>query len=160
MKNDKKTPKILVVDDELRNVRFLSMILTTEGYEILPAYSGEEAVKKARTESPDLIVLDIMMPHVDGYEVCRKLRKYDKTKAIPIVMVTALRSLEDKIKALDTGADDFISKPIDKSELLASVRSRLRVKYLYDELADSNQELIAQNELLKNKLMMAKRDRT
>jgi len=154
--NNEKKPKILVVDDEPRNVRLLSMILKAEGYEVLPGYSGEEAIEKARTESPDLLLLDIMMPRIDGYEVCEELRRYNETKAIPIVMITALRGLDEKIKALDTGADDFISKPFDKFEVLARARSLLRVKYLHDELAHANQKLKAQNELLESELIMAK----
>jgi len=145
----KRKAKILVVDDEPRNVRLLSVILRAEGYEILQGYSGEEAIEKAQKESPDLILLDIMMPRIDGYEVCKRLREVEQTKAIPIVMITSLRELDDKIKAFDTGADDFISKPFDKFEVLARVRSSLRVKRLYDALEE-------QNQLLESELVMAR----
>lgn len=148
-KDSKSKAKILVVDDEPRNVRLLSMRLKREGYEILQAYSGNEAIEKAKVELPDLIFLDIMMPQVSGYEVCEELRKRDETKAIPIVMITALRGLDEKIKALDIGADDFISKPFDSFEVLARARSLLRVKYLYDELEK-------RKKILEDELIMAR----
>lgn len=152
----KSKATILVVDDDPRNVRLLSMILETEGYEVLQGYSGEEAIEKTKTELPDLILLDIMMPRVDGYEVCQKLREEKQSKAIPIVMITALRGLDEKIKALDTGADDFISKPFDKFEVLARARSLLRVKRLHDELGRANKKLKEQNEILESELIMAR----
>lgn len=154
----KKKAKILVVDDEPRNVRLLSVILRAEGYDVLQGYSGEEALAKAETELPDLILLDIMMPRIDGYEVCRRLRETEKTKAIPIVMITALRGLDEKIKALDIGADDFISKPLidSKVEVLARIRTLLRVKYLHDELISAHKKLEEQNKLLKDELEMAR----
>jgi len=147
--SEKRKAKILVIDDKPFNVRLLSMILRAEGYEILQGYSGEEAIEQAQKESPDLILLDIMMPDMDGYEVCEKLREIEQTKAIPVVMITALKELNDKIKALDVGADDFISKPFEKIEVLARVRSSLRVKRLYDELEDKNR-------LLEDELIMAR----
>ncbi|MBM3240106.1 response regulator [Candidatus Poribacteria bacterium] len=139
--NEKKRAKILVVDDEPRNVRLLSMILRAEGYEVLPGYSGEEALAETEKESPDLILLDIMMPGIDGYEVCQKLRGAEPTKAIPIIMITALEGIEEKVKALNLGADEFISKPFNKFEVLARIRTLLRVKRLYDELQEKNRIL-------------------
>ena len=152
----KKNAKVLVVDDEPRNVRLLSMILKTQGYDVLQGYSGEEALEKVETESPDLILLDIMMPRMNGYEVCKRLREAEHTEAIPIVMITALRGLDEKIKALDIGADDFISKPFDKLEVLARIRTLLRVKYLHDELVSAQKKLKEQNKLLKDELEMAR----
>jgi len=152
----KKNAKVLVVDDEPRNVRLLSMILKTQGYDVLQGYSGEEALEKVETESPDLILLDIMMPRMNGYEVCKRLREAEHTEAIPIVMITALRGLEEKVKALDIGADDFISKPFDKLEVLARIRTLLRVKYLHDELVSAQKKLEEQNKLLKDELEMAR----
>jgi len=152
----KKNAKVLVVDDEPRNVRLLSMILKTQGYDVLQGYSGEEALEKVETESPDLILLDIMMPRMNGYEVCKRLREAEHTEAIPIVMITAMRGLEEKIKALDIGADDFISKPFDKLEVLARIRTLLRVKYLHDELVSAQKKLEEQNKLLKDELEMAR----
>lgn len=153
--NEKSNAKILVVDDEARNVRLLSMILKAEGYEVLEGYSGEEAIEKAQAELPDVLLLDIMMPRIDGYEVCEILREDKRTEAIPIVMITALRGLDEKIKALDTGADDFINKPFDKFEVLARVRSLLRVKRLHDKLDQANKKLKEQNQLLESELTMA-----
>jgi sigma-B regulation protein RsbU (phosphoserine phosphatase) len=154
--DEEKRSKILVVDDEPLNVRLLSMILKSEGYDVLQGYSGEEALEKVETESPDLILLDIMMPHIDGYEVCKRIRENESTKAIPIVMITALQGLDDKIKAFDIGADDFISKPIEKLEVMARVRSLLRVKYYYDELVDAQKKLEEQNQILRSELEMAR----
>jgi len=152
----KKRNKILVVDDQPANVRLLSVILKAEGYDVLQAYSGEEALEKTETELPDLILLDIMMPRIDGYEVCKRIRENEETKAIPIVMITALRGLDEKVKALDIGADDFISKPIDKLEVLARVRSLLRVKYYHDEMVTAQEKLEEQNNILKAELEMAR----
>lgn len=151
-----KKAKILVVDDEPRNVRLLSMILRAEGYEVLQGYSGEEALEETETESPDLIFLDIMMPGIDGYEVCQKLRGAEQTKAIPIIMITALEGIDEKVKALNIGADEFISKPFNKFEVLARIRTLLRVKYLHDELARANKKLLEQNKFLEEEMKMAR----
>ena len=97
-----------------------------------------------------------MMPRMNGYEVCKRLREAEHTEAIPIVMITALRGLEEKVKALDIGADDFISKPFDKLEVLARIRTLLRVKYLHDELVSAQKKLEEQNKLLKDELEMAR----
>ncbi|MFQ6040014.1 MAG: PP2C family protein-serine/threonine phosphatase [Candidatus Poribacteria bacterium] len=148
-KGGKRRAKILVVDDEPRNVRLLSVILKAQGYDVLQGYSGEEALEKAETEAPDLILLDVMMPRMDGYKVCKILRGTEQTRAIPIVMITALRGLDEKIKALDIGADDFISKPFNNFEVLARIRTLLRVKYLHDELE-------AKNQILEDELAMAR----
>ncbi len=143
-------PKILVVDDIPQNVRLLEMNLKPEGYNIIAAYSGEEALEKVKAEKPDLILLDIMMPGMDGYEVCKKLRQNRETRALPIVMITASeKDMDKKIEALDAGADDFITKPFDRYEVLARVRSLLRVKSLHDEL-------IRANNMLEEELNMAR----
>lgn len=142
MPKESRKAKILVVDDVPQNVRLLEMNLKAEGYQVVAAYGGQEALKKVETENPDLVLLDIMMPVMDGYEVCRRLRKNRRTRALPIVMITAYqKGVKKKIEALDAGADDFITKPFDRYEILARVRSLLRVKRLYDELARSNQQL-------------------
>ena len=154
--NGKRKAKILVIDDEPRNVRLLSVILKAEGYEVLQGYSGEEALEKTETESPDVILLDIMMPRINGYEVCKRLREDEQTKAIPIVMITAVEGLDGKIKALDIGADEFINKPFDRFEVLARIRSLLRVKYLHDELAHANKKLEEQNRILEDELVTAR----
>jgi DNA-binding response OmpR family regulator len=120
--------KILVADDIKQNVKLLRVILTSSDYDVIEAYDGEEALEKAKTENPDLILLDIMMPKLTGYEVCRKLRADTMTKNIPIVMITALHEMDDRIKGIEAGADDFISKPFNKAELLARVKSLLRMR--------------------------------
>ncbi|MBE9532292.1 MAG: response regulator, partial [Proteobacteria bacterium] len=124
---------ILIVDDMPVNVKILSTKLAAAGYECLKAYGGEEAVKIAREESPDIILLDIMMPEMDGYEVTRILKSDSKTSIIPIVMVTALEGVEDKVKGLDAGADDFLTKPPNQTELIARVRSLIKLKRLQQE---------------------------
>jgi len=137
MMMEEKRAKILVVDDEEFNRELLEAILVNK-YDINMACNGEEALEKVNTELPDLILLDVMMPRMDGYEVCRRLKERKETKIIPVVMVTALREKEDRIKGLEAGADDFLTKPIDKAEVLARVKSLLRIKHLYDELTDIN----------------------
>ena len=129
--------KILVVDDNPANVRVLKLRLLAEGYEVVEAADGLEALEKANEERPDLILLDIMMPKMDGYEACRRLKAEEETQLIPVVMVTALKETADRVKGIEAGADDFLSKPFDPSELQARVRSLLRVKSLHAELVQS-----------------------
>lgn len=129
-----------MVDDEKLNVEILEGILS-EKYEVVTAYNGNEALLKVEKTSPDLILLDIMMPGMDGYEVCRMLKRNKKTLHIPIVMVTALTEKTDKIKAIEAGADDFLSKPVDVDELNARVKSLLRIKYYHDSLVEEQKRL-------------------
>ena len=119
---------ILIVDDEPSNVDMLGQELSDEGYQILTAFDGEEALIKVQEHPPDIILLDVMMPKVDGFTACRILKGSGKTILIPIILLTALRSHEDRIKGIDAGADDFISKPFDPDELLSKIRSLLRQK--------------------------------
>ena len=128
-----KTPaKILVVDDTLKNVKLLADLLTVKGYAVVTAASGREALAQVEAEQPDLVLLDVVMPEMSGYEVCRKIRENPATQILPVVMVTALDPSEERIKGLDAGADDFLTKPINQAELLARVRSLLRIKELHD----------------------------
>lgn len=126
--------RILCVDDEPRNLKLLDAILTPAGYELLMAENGERALELIAQQSPDLILLDIMMPGLSGYDVLGKIRAAENSKLIPVVMVTALREVEDRVKALDLGCDDFISKPFDKVEMLARVKSLLRISYYRNQL--------------------------
>ncbi len=139
---EKQTPRILVVDDDHRNVRLMESILKANGYEVLRAYDGKEALQVVGTDAPDLLLLDVMMPRMNGLEVCQRLRANRATRLLPIIMVTALNALDDRVEALEQGADDFVSKPINKIALLAKVRSILRVKSLQDELERTNEQLV------------------
>jgi len=116
-------PKVLVVDDEARMLRLIEAMLVPSGYHVVLAENGTEAITKAMLISPDVILLDVMMPGQDGFEVASKLRANKQTKDIPIVMVTALGEVKDRIKALESGADDFLTKPVDKTELLTRVKT-------------------------------------
>ena len=130
----KDKPVILIVDDQPQNIELLEAYLVGQGYEIVKAASGLEALEKLKFNQIDLVLLDIMMPKMSGLEVLEKLRADEKTRAIPVVMVTALKETEDKVKALEAGCDDFISKPVDKVELLARVKSILKVSYYLRQL--------------------------
>jgi PAS domain S-box-containing protein len=136
--------QILVVDDNPQNVALMKAQLERAGYAVISAQSGTEALDAAFATQPDLVLLDIMMPGLDGYEVCRRLREDESTQATPIIMLTSLQDRADKLRALETGADDFLSKPVDRAELLARVRSSLRMKRVYDDLARSKRETEAQ----------------
>jgi len=126
-------PKILIVDDEPFNVELLEGYLS-QNYDILKSYNGNEALLIVESTPPDLIILDIMMPGMNGYEVCSRIKGDEKTISIPIVIVTALSEREARIKAIEAGADDFLNKPIDFIELTARVRSLLKTKQYYDAL--------------------------
>jgi two-component system cell cycle response regulator len=127
------TARILVVDDTPRNLRLLVARLTHEYYMVSTAENGAEALAKIEQETPDLVLLDIMMPEMDGFEVCRRIRANPETATIPVVMVTALSDVSDRVKGLEAGADDFLTKPINEVALLARVRSLLRLKVIADE---------------------------
>lgn len=145
MENQLSRAKVLVVDDEPVNVELISGYLGKE-FEIIPAYSGKEALEKVRLANPDIVLLDIMMPEVQGYEVCEKIRIQDSTRFTPIVMITALTEIDDKIKAIESGADDFLTKPINRIELVTRIKSLLKTKYYHDQLVKSKEQIEAQNE--------------
>ena len=125
--------RVLVVDDVLPNVRLLEAKLTHEYYEVVTATSGQEALDKVESENPDIVLLDIMMPGMDGFEVCERIKSNPDTAHIPVVMVTALTDVQDKVRGLEAGADDFLSKPINDIALMARVRSLARLKMAMDE---------------------------
>lgn len=129
-----KKNKILIVDDAIDTVELLKKRFISEGYETAEAYNGEEGLQKVAEYNPDLIVLDVMMPKIDGYEVCRKLKSDEKTKYIPILMLTAKGEVESKVKGLDIGADDYLAKPFDYKELSARIRSLLSIKASHERL--------------------------
>jgi len=127
-----KRSKILIVDDEPFNVDYLEQELEDLGYQTVSATNGQEALKKVTTEAPDLILLDVMMPVMDGFTVCRILKGSEETRLIPIVIMTALGSIEDRIKGIEAGADDFLTKPVDHRELVARIQTALRLKHTVD----------------------------
>ena len=132
---------LLVVDDTPVNVKLLADLLGAKGYAVTTAASGPEALVRIDKEPPDLVLLDVMMPGMSGYDVCRKLRENPATALLPVVMVTALDPTQERVKGIEAGADDFLTKPINQAELLARVRSLLRIKQLHDELMELTRSL-------------------
>jgi two-component system, cell cycle response regulator len=128
------TARVLVVDDIHANVKLLEARLTAEYFEVVTAYSGAEALGKMEACDPDIILLDVMMPGMDGFEVCRRIKSNPRTAHIPVVMVTALDQPSDRVAGLEAGADDFLTKPVDDAALFARVRSLVRLKMMTDEL--------------------------
>ena len=144
MNEAKRPARVLVVDDEERNRRLLVAMLEAEGYSAAEAPDGARALELARHNRPDIVLLDVMMPGMDGYEVARALKADSATKAIPVVMVTALDDRDSRLRGLDAGAEEFVTKPVDRSELRVRVRNLLRLKEFSDFLADHNRILDAQ----------------
>jgi DNA-binding response OmpR family regulator len=144
--------RILVVDDTPRNVKLLADLLTVKGYAVTTADSGEAALERIESAPPDLVLLDVMMPGMDGYEVCRKVRERPETALLPVVMVTALDPSTERVKGLEAGADDFLPKPINQAELLARVRSLLRIKALYDTVQSQAAQLAEWNRTLEQRV--------
>ena len=136
-KNDNqqhKTPVILVVDDNRENLELLEAYLEDLNCRTIPATDGPEALEIVKNDKPDLILLDIMMPKMSGFEVCRKVKGDPTTADIPIIMVTALNEYGDMQRGVDCGTDDFVSKPVNKIELLTRVRTMLKLKHITDRL--------------------------
>ena len=140
--------KILVVDDTPLNVKLLADLLSVKGYCTVTAASGAEALQQLEAEKPDLVLLDVMMPGMSGYQVCAAIRANPANAMLPVVLVTALDPAKERAKGLDAGADDFLSKPVNQAELLARVRSLLRIKALYDEVQRQKAELAEWNRTL------------
>jgi len=143
---------ILVVDDQRANVEMAAELLRVRGYEVDTAVSGEEALERVRRSPPDLVVMDIVMPGLDGYEVCRRLRAQPETALLPIVLVTSLDPHAERLKGIEAGADDFLSKPVNWPELFARVRALLRVKTLQDEVQQQAKELREWNAKLEERV--------
>ncbi len=146
-----ESPRILVVDDTPQNIRLLDAVLSPRGYAVIPATSGLEALNIVADSPPDLILLDIQMPVMDGYEVCRRLRDDPASRALPVVMITAAGD-QEKLKALEAGADEFISKPFNQAELLARVKSLLRIKRYHDTIEAQSAELSSWNRSLEDRV--------
>src|SRR5690348_8400129 len=128
------TARVLVVDDILSNVKLLEAKLSAEYFEVMTAFNGLECLAKMDETIPDIVLLDVMMPGMDGFEVCRRIKSNPRTAHIPVVMVTALDQSSDRVAGLDAGADDFLTKPVDDAALFARVRSLVRLKMMTDEL--------------------------
>jgi len=133
-KEQEKTPVVLVVDDNQQNLELLQAYLEDMDCETVPAQDGPEALEVISRGAPDLILLDIMMPKMSGFEVCKRLKNDPKTSDIPVIMVTALNEFGDIERGIDSGTDDFISKPVNKLELLTRVKTMLKLKHLSDKL--------------------------
>jgi adenylate cyclase len=138
---------VLVVDDLPQNVRLLDAVLSPRGFTVRRASSGEEALESLREQVPDVVLLDVMMPGLDGYETCRRIRENPETSFVPVVMITASGDAE-KVRGTEAGADDFVTKPFDQAELLARVRSLVRVKRYHDTVVSQARALAEWNEQL------------
>lgn len=136
-------PKILIVDDNPVNVELLKAQLKPYPYTLDTAYDGEEALKKINDQHPDLVLLDLMMPKVSGYEVCRAIKQNKETQFIPVIVITALSELDDKLRAIELGADDFLVKPFNKMELTTRIKSLLHLKLLHDDVDRSENILFS-----------------
>jgi len=132
---------VLLVDDNVQNLELLEAYVEGLGCEVQTARDGEEALKRIEARAPDLILLDIMMPRMSGYQVCERIKRDPKTRDIPVVMVTALGEVGDVERAVDSGADDFLTKPVHRVELLTRVRSLLRVRKLKQELDQAMEQI-------------------
>ena len=133
-KEEDKKAVILVVDDNQQNLELLQAYLEDLDCETIGATEGAQALEIANTRAPDLILLDVMMPKISGFEVCKRIKNSPKTENIPVIMVTALNEFADIERGVDSGTDDFISKPVNKLELLTRVKTMLKIKHLTDEL--------------------------
>ena len=149
--SDDGVARILVVDDVPENVRLLEAVLAPRGYDVVSATDGSVALELAGSAKPDLVLLDVVMPQPDGYEVCRRLREREETAMLPVIMLTASDG-QEKTKAIEAGADDFISKPFDHHELLARVRSLLRIKRYHDTIKAQAAELLELNRTLEERV--------
>ncbi|MFZ3045771.1 MAG: two-component system response regulator [Desulfatirhabdiaceae bacterium] len=136
-----RTPVILIVDDEERNLRLMEAMLLPTGYQVVKASNGMDAIQIVKENPPDVILMDVMMPVINGIEATRQLKADEDTRMIPVVMITALREVEDRVRSLEAGADDFMSKPVDKIELRTRVRTLIQVKAYHDHLKDYQKKL-------------------
>src|SRR5215208_5662105 len=146
------TARVLVVDDILANVRLLEAKLSAEYFEVVTAMNGVDALEAVQRAKPDIVLLDVMMPGIDGIEVCRRLKADPTTQHIPVIMVTALDQLEDRVRGLEAGADDFLTKPVNDVALFCRIKSLVRLKMLSDELRARAQSSQTMGLVVKNKI--------
>ncbi len=146
-----RNPRILIVDDNKVNVELLRTQLKHYQYDLDVAYDGEEALEKIQTNLPDLVLLDLMMPKISGFEICKSIKHNKNTQFIPVIVITALQELDDKIKAIELGADDFLVKPINRLELVTRIKSLLHMKFLHDDLDTSESILFSLAQALEAK---------
>jgi adenylate cyclase len=144
--------KVLIVDDTPLNVKILADVLEFKGYQVITASGGREGLAKVESEKPDIVLLDVMMPDLDGYAVCREIRANPATAILPVVMVTALDPTQERVKGLEAGADDFLAKPINQPELFARVQSLLRIKEYHDQVLEQARELAEWNRTLEQRV--------
>lgn len=144
-------PKILIVDDNKVNVELLRTQLKHYKYDLDTAYDGEEALDKIQKSHPDLVLLDLMMPKISGFEICKAIKRNKDTQFIPVIVITALQELDDKLKAIELGADDFLVKPINRLELVTRIKSLLHMKFLHDDLDTSESILFSLAQALEAK---------
>ena len=139
--HEQRKPRILCVDDEPLNLSLLEAMLIPRGYDVVTAVNGPEALEKIRTEQIDICLLDVMMPEMDGFEVCRRIKSDEERGNIPVVMITAFDDRKNRIQGIEAGAEDFISKPFDSAEVLARIKMLLHVKSLNEELQNAHDKL-------------------
>ena len=132
---------ILCVDDEQANLKLLEKILLPRGYSLVSAASGEEALLKIKSQAIDLVLLDILMPGMDGFEVCRQIKEDQKLRSIPVIIVTSLSAKQDRIRGIEAGAEEFVSKPFDPTDVLARIKLLLKVKQLNEDLNGAEKAL-------------------
>lgn len=127
-------PRIIVVDDKRENIRHVSGILAEAGYHVIPAVTGEQALRLVGSEDPDLVIVDLLLPDMEGIDVCRKIKERQDTALLPVIIMTAFATLDDKVQSIEAGADGFVTKPVNQYELLARVEHLLHIKSLTDQL--------------------------
>ena len=141
MANEPQLGKVLIVDDDLQNVRILSSFLKVQGLEVIPAYDWETALAQASAVWPDLILLDVVMPAVDGFDICRRLKQDPRTQDIPVIFTTVLTNVGEKIEGFEAGGVDYITKPYQSREVVARVKTHVSLRKLQRELTEKNQLL-------------------
>lgn len=149
--------RILVVDDEPKNAKLLEALLVPHGYEVITAMDGEGALRVIAERPIDLVLLDVMMPGLNGFEVTQRLRTSEHTRLIPIVLITALKETEDRIRGIEAGCDDFLSKPFDRHEVLARVKTLLQLSY-YRSLLDEKEKFESAMDRIEDGIMVVNQD--